>query len=160
VRIGVVGRPHGTDGAFVVAEPTERVQLLDAGRIVTVGGADRTVAWRRGTPAHPLLKLEGSDDRNAAEALRGAAIMVPRAAVGPLGEGEFLVDDLIGCDVLDGTEIVGTVRDVLLLPSADVLEVEREGGEELLVPLISDAIRAVDMERRRVEIHGSFLNAD
>ncbi len=156
-----MGRSHGIEGAFVVLEPTERLELLDPGRTVTIGGFDRTVESRKGTAQRPLLKLEGADGREAAEPLRGEAITVPRSALGSLAAGEFLVDELIGSEVLDGARRIGSVRDVLLLPSADVLEVEREGEEEpLLVPLVADAIRSIDVERRRVEIDRSFVDAD
>jgi 16S rRNA processing protein RimM len=96
-------------------------------------------------------------DRNAAEALRGEAIAVPRAVLGTLDEGEFLVDDLVGCEVVDGERPVGRVSDVLLLPAADTLEVERPGGEPLLVPLVGDAVRSVDTDGARIDIDMAFL---
>jgi 16S rRNA processing protein RimM len=114
------------------------------------------VEWRRGTAEHPLLKLHGVEGRAGAEALRGVEIQVPREAVA-VPTGEFLVDDLLGCAVVDGPDAVGTVTDVLLLPAADVLEVARPGGEALLVPLIGDAVRSVDMEARRIDIDLGFV---
>ena len=101
--------------------------------------------------------LEGVSDRTAAEALRGEAITVPRAVLGTLDEGEFLVDDLVGCEVVDGERPVGRVLDVLLLPSADTLEVERPGGEPLLVPLVGDAVRSVDTAGARIDVDIEFL---
>ena len=141
----------------MVAEPTERIELLDPARTVSVAGFERTIEWRRGTRERPLLKLEGADGRDAVDALRGQAITVPRAALGPLGEGEFLVRDLIGADVTDGARRIGWVRDVLPMPSADVLEVKREGAPDLLVPLVDDAVRDIDVDARRVEIDLQFL---
>jgi 16S rRNA processing protein RimM len=152
-----VGRPHGTDGGFTVADPTDRVELLDAGETVRVGGRDVIIVARRGTADHPIVVLEGVDDRAAAEGLRGEALEVPRTALGELAEGEFLVDDLVGCEVVDGERPVGQVRDVLLLPSADTLEVERTGLDPLLVPLIGDAVRSVDIAARRVDVDTGFL---
>ena len=141
----------------MVAEPTERIELLDPARTVSVAGFERTIEWRRGTRERPLLKLEGADGRDAVDALRGQAITVPRAALGPLGEGDFLVRDLIGADVTDGARRIGWVRDVLPMPSADVLEVKREGAPDLLVPLVDDAVRDIDVDARRVEIDLQFL---
>jgi 16S rRNA processing protein RimM len=158
LRVGRVGRPHGNDGAFTVAEATDRVQLLDAGRTVRVGKRDLSIAARRGTAEHPIVTLEGVNDRSAAEALRGEEIAVPRAALGALEEGEYLVDDLVGCEVVDGERLVGRVQDVLLLPSADVLEVERPGDEPLLVPMVGDAVRNVDIAGGRVDIDMSFVD--
>ena len=152
-----MGRPHGTEGAITVTDPTERVELLDAGRVVVLGGQEMHVAARRGTAEHPIVVLEGIENRAAAEGLRGEEIAVPRAALGTLAEGEFLVDDLIGCDVVDGGEVVGRVGDVLLLPSADALDVELVSGDRLLVPLVGDAVRGVDLDRRRVDVDMGFL---
>ena len=154
LRIGTVGRAHGTEGAFVVKQPTERLELLEPGRTITVAGRELIVESRRGTPAHPLLKLEGVDGRD----LRGEPITVPRSALGALGEGEFLVDDLTGCEAFDGTRRIGRVRDVLLMPSADLLEIEREGAEALLVPLVGDAVRSVDVDAGRIEIDATFID--
>jgi 16S rRNA processing protein RimM len=152
-----VGRPHGTAGAFTVADPTERTELLEPGRTVVVGRREVGIAARQGTAEHPILSVGGVNDRNAAEALRGEPISVPRAALGSLGENEFLVDDLVGCEVADGERPVGRVRDVLLLPSADSLEVELEGGGELLVPLVDDAVREIDVDARRIDVDTGFL---
>ena len=118
-----------------------------------------SIAARRGTAQHPIVVLVGVGDRSAAEALRGEAIAVPRAVLGNLAEGEFLVDDLLGCEVVDGERPVGRVSDVLLLPSADTLEVERPGADPLLVPLIGDAVRNVDTSAGKVDVDTSFLGA-
>jgi 16S rRNA processing protein RimM len=157
LRVGRVGRPHGTGGAFTVAEATERTELIDAGRSVVVGGRELQVVARRGTAAHPILTVAGVDDRTAAEALRGEPITVPRTALGALGEGEYLVDDLLGCTVVDGERVIGRVRDVLVLPAAEVLEVETEAGDELLVPMVRDAVRGVDLARRTIGVDMRFF---
>ena len=115
------------------------------------------VVARRGTADHPIVVLEGVGDRTSAEALRGEALTVPRAAIGTLDKGEFLVDDLVGCEVVDGEQAVGRVTDVLLLPSADTLEVERPAGEPLLVPLVGDAVRSIDTAGARIDIDMGFL---
>jgi 16S rRNA processing protein RimM len=152
-----VGRPHGKEGGFVVNGPTERVDLLETGRQVVVGGRELTVEWRKGTAERPLVKLAGAD---VAE-LRGLEMTVPRQAIGTLGEGEFLVADLVGCEAWDGPRRLGRVREVLLLPSVDVLEVERAEGEEpLLVPLVADAVRSVDVAARRIDVDSGFIHAD
>jgi len=129
--------------------------LLAAGRDVGLSGSPARIRSRRGSDERPVIGLEGITDRDAAAELKGSEITVERSVLGELDAGEFLVDDLIGLDVTDGERAVGTVRDVLLLPSADVLEVERGGGELLLVPLVSDAVRSVD--GHRVDINLEFL---
>jgi 16S rRNA processing protein RimM len=152
----VVGRPHGLDGSFYVVRP--RPELLDAGAMVTVSGVPREVVRRAGTRARPILRLSGCDSREAAEALRGSDLFVPRSAAPPLGEDEFWADELVGCAVVDGDQPIGTVRRLLAYPSCELLEVDRgEGGRDLLVPLVRDAIRAVDVEARVIDVALAFL---
>jgi ribosomal 30S subunit maturation factor RimM len=49
---------------------------------------------------------------------------------------------------------------VLLMPTADVLEVEREREQPLLVPLVGEAVRSIDVEAGRVDVDSGFLDAD
>ncbi len=145
VTAGRVGRPHGLDGSFAVLDP----QLaLAAGTIVSVAGRERRVEHRAGTDERPLLRLEGVADRARAAALGGELLLVADSQA-PLGEGEWLAADLVGCRV----EGLGVVRRVLPAPSCDLLELE--GGT--LVPLIGDAVRAVDLPRRSISVDRAFL---
>jgi 16S rRNA processing protein RimM len=140
-----------------VSGPTGRMELLEPGGVIWLAGAPVTIAWRKGTPTRPLLKVDGVDDRDAARALAGSEIGVPREALGPLAPGEHRVEDLIGSEVVDGDLRVGLVRDVIALPSVEALEVEREGRDPLLVPLVRDAIRSIDPESKRVDVRLGFL---
>ena len=66
-----------------------------------------------------------------------------------LGEDEWWAEDLEGWPSATASARIGTVKRLLALPSCEVLEVERtEGGEPLLVPLVSDAVRTVDLEQQ------------
>jgi 16S rRNA processing protein RimM len=158
LRAGLVGRPHGLDGSFYVREPT--AQLLDLGTRVQVAGSERTIVRRAGDDRRPILRLDGYEAREAIDALRGEALMVLRAEAPALDEDEWWEEDLVGCSVGDGERTVGTVRRLLGLPSVDVLEVARsDGGADLLVPLISDAVRSVDVEQKRIDVDLGFLGA-
>jgi 16S rRNA processing protein RimM len=159
LRAGVVGSPHGLDGSFHVVMPNP--QLLVLGETVTISGAERRVTRRAGTDARPILRLEGCDDRDAAQALRGAELRVAREQAPELVEDEWWAEDLEGCSVHDRGRHVGTVRRLLALPSCEVLEVARERGRpDLLVPLVSDAVRSVDVERREIDVDLRFLGEE
>ncbi len=156
LRAGRVGRPHGLDGSFHVGEP--QPQLLVLGVTVVVRGAPLRITRRAGTDQRVILRLEGHEDRPAAQALGGEALLVARAQAPELEPDEWWAEDLEGCTVHDAGVPVGTVRRLLALPSCEVLEVSRPGEQsDLLVPLISDAVRTVDIERREVEINLAFL---
>jgi 16S rRNA processing protein RimM len=156
LRAGRVGSPHGLDGSFHVGEP--RPALLTLGTTVQVRGERLQIVRRAGTDGRPILRLEGHEDRAAARALAGMELLVARTEAPELEPDEWWAEDLEGCTVHDGALTVGTVRRLLELPSCEVLEVSRPGEEgDLLVPLIADAVRSVDIERREVEIDLQFL---
>jgi 16S rRNA processing protein RimM len=159
LRAGRVGRPHGLDGSFHVVQPN--AVLLNAAERVMVAGHEREIVRRAGTASRPILRLAGCDARGDAEALRSEELTVPRSLAPPLEEDEWWAEDLVGCAVHDAGRRVGVVRNMLALPSCEVLEVTREDGDgELLVPLISDAVRDVDVEARSIEIDLQFLGED
>jgi len=155
LEVGRVGRPHGLDGSFHVTRP--RGELLPAGAAVTVAGARREIVRRAGTDQRPIVRLEGCETREAAEALRGEALLVALSEAPALGEDEWWPQELEGCRVRDGDRVVGVVVGVRALPSCEALEVTREDGGELLIPLVRDAVRAVDVERREIDVDMTFL---
>ena len=118
--------------------------------------APPAIVRRAGTSEKPILRLEGSSTRDDAEALRGHELTIPRSD-DMLGEDEFWARDLEGCAVVDGDVVVGFVRRMSALPSVEVLEVDRADGSELLVPLVRDCIRSIDLEARRIDIDLGFL---
>jgi 16S rRNA processing protein RimM len=156
LRAGRVGRPHGLDGSFHVTQPAP--ELLTLGSRVLVADREARISRRAGTDARPIVRLEGHEDRTAAESLRGTEMLVARIDAPELGEDEWWAEDLEGCRVHDAGRAVGKVQRLVALPSCEVLEVSREDARgTLLVPLVSDAVRAVDVERREIEIDLRFL---
>lgn len=158
LRAGVVGRPHGLDGSFHVSNPI--AGLLDVGVEVQVDGVRRRIDRVAGHDRRLIVRLEGSDDRDAAEDLRGQALLVARADAPPLDEDEWWATDLEGCAVRDGARQVGVVARLLELPSCEVLEVRRHDDPQrgdLLVPLIRDAVRNVDVEAGVIDVDLRFL---
>jgi 16S rRNA processing protein RimM len=152
---GRVGRPHGLDGSFYVNQPVPEV--LEAAPEVEVGDRSARVERRAGTSERPILRLEGVRSREDAEALRGAELRVDES-VAPLEEDEYWAHELAGSRVVDGDREVGVVRRMIALPSCEVLEVERPGGDDLLVPLVRDAIRSIDREAHRIDVDMGFVN--
>jgi 16S rRNA processing protein RimM len=148
---GRVGRAHGLDGSFYVEAPAHE---LTEGTAVELGGRDATIVRRAGTDARPIVRLDWVDDRDGAEAVRGETLLVADdAAAADSGKGEWYVAELVGCSVPG----LGTVRRVVAAPSCDVLEV---GDDAVLVPLVSDAIRRIDIPARTIEVNRRFLGLE
>ncbi|HEV3227903.1 MAG TPA: ribosome maturation factor RimM [Solirubrobacteraceae bacterium] len=155
---GRVGRPHGLDGSFRVA--LARPALLSAGASVAVAGSRRTIVRRAGTDRQPIVRLDGCSSRAQAQDLHGEPLWVRRSEAPALGADEWWAEELEGCRVHDGTREVGVVRRLLSLPSCDVLEVARPDGSDLLVPMVRDALREVDVAGRRIEVDLGFVAPD
>lgn len=157
---GRIGRPHGLDGSFHVTRP--RGRLLPLGGVVVLDGAATEIVRRAGTEDRPILRLAVASDREAIEALRGSDLLVARADAPPLEEEEWYAEDIEGCAVRDtgrGVE-VGVVARLLPLPANEVLEVRRDGAAPLLVPLIRDCVRSVDVAAGVIDIDLGFLGED
>jgi 16S rRNA processing protein RimM len=152
LEAGRVGRAHGLDGSFHVTSP--RPRLLALGTPTDLG----EIVRRAGTDERPVVRLGGCETREAAERLHGRALRVALADAPALEPGEYWAHELEGCTVCDGERVVGTVRRMVPLPSCEALEVARpDGGGDLLVPLVRDAVRRVDVAARRVDVDLAFL---
>jgi 16S rRNA processing protein RimM len=145
VPAGQVGRPHGLDGSFHVTRPGELV----AGTTVFVDGSPRVIERVTGRADKPIVRLFGCTSREDAEVLRGRALEVPPP---PLEQGEYWARDLVGCEVVDGARSVGVVSRMVALPSCEALEVG-----DLLIPMVRDAIRSIDVAGRRIDVDMRFV---
>ena len=147
VRIGRVGRPHGVDGAFVVEDASEDPSRFEVGAELHVGGEPaRVTVSRRVGGGRRAIKL----DRPAE---RGAELTVRRSDLAALPADAYYVVDLVGLEVLDERgEVVGVVRDVHSGPANDALELDTG----LLLPVVEDCIREVDLAGGRIRLNPGF----
>ncbi|HTR89922.1 MAG TPA: ribosome maturation factor RimM [Solirubrobacteraceae bacterium] len=158
LEAGRVGRAHGLDGSFYVTRPKPR--LLAPGTSVTIEGRAREIVRRAGADERPIVRLADVHTREAAEALRGLPLTVAPADAPALGPDEWWAHELEGCEVHDGERQVGMVVRVIELPSCEALEVAAPDEDwVLLVPMVKDAIRAVDPAAGRIDVDMSFVEA-
>jgi 16S rRNA processing protein RimM len=147
VFVGRVGRPHGVDGAFVVEQASEAEVRFAVGGELVVDGESAVVALsRRVGGGRHAVKL----DRSVA---RGTPLYVRRDDLPPLGGDSYYVADLVGLVAIDELgEQVGIVADVLPGPANDVLELDTG----LLLPLVEDCVREVDLPGGRILLNPGF----
>ena len=94
-----------------------------------------------------VLRLQGVNDRAAAEALVGKELLVQADDRPELGDGEFHLLDLVGLEarLAEAGEIVGTVSD-LISGGNDLLEIKRPNGKTLLVPFVEAIVPEVHLD--------------
>jgi 16S rRNA processing protein RimM len=145
--MGRIAAPYGVKGWIRVQPLTAEPRSLLDYRIWWLGGEDgwheHTLASGRTHGGTVLARLEGCNDREAAAALKGSAVAVPRAALPAAKENEYYWTDLIGLRVVNtGEQDLGRVTAVMQTGANDVLVVG--GGRERLIPFITQVIRGVD----------------
>ena len=155
LAIGRVARPFGLRGELKVQLLTDFREQL--GRLRTVYLGPQAQPWKveaiRLHKAAALLKLDGCDDRTAAEALRGALVQIPREDAVPLKEGEYYEHQIVGMTVVeeDGT-LLGKVVEIISTGANDVYVVRGPDGE-LLLPAIESVILEIDLDVDRMVVH-------
>lgn len=100
-----------------------------------------------------VLKLEGTNDRDAAERLRGSELYITEKDLPELPEGQFYVRDLIGMAVQeeDGN-VLGKVSDVIQNTAQDIFEVETENGKKVLIPKVDQFVLNIDGDNRKITV--------
>jgi 16S rRNA processing protein RimM len=104
-------------------------------------------SWRINRSTTRIV-LEGLDGPGAADALKGAAVMIAINDLPPARVGEFYYFQIIGCEVhTTGGRRIGTVEEVFSTGANDVWVV-RDGLKEVLVPVIEDVVKMMDLDQR------------
>jgi 16S rRNA processing protein RimM len=159
IALAEVARAHGVRGEVRLRlYNTESDVLLGADEVLVrlPGGEEHEVSVdgaRRAGDAI-LMKLHSVDDRDRAEELRGASILVRRSALPPLEEGEHYDCDLEGLEVLVGDdgarEPLGRVAAVRHYPTMDVIFVPTDGKHGWEIPLTDAYVVAVQVSEGRI----------
>jgi 16S rRNA processing protein RimM len=138
VTLAVIIGAHGVTGEVrlkLFAEDLSAYRSFDGGRL--------TLKSLRNGSNGTIARFAEIADRNAAEALRGTELTVPRSALPPLGEGEYYHVDLIGLAVATDTGApVGTVAAVENFGAGDILEIEQPDGRRFMVAVTAAEIGA------------------
>jgi 16S rRNA processing protein RimM len=167
--VGRVLRPHGVRGELAVDVLSDAPDRFAAGAELTAGDPDGdgplrplTVTAARLHQGRLLVRLQGVEDRDAAEELRGALLSIPLDAARPLAADEFWPHQLVGLDVVDREgRRRGRVADVVPGTAHDLLAVALPGGERRLVPAVA-ALVTVELPAGRVLVDAvpGLLDAD
>ena len=148
VLMGVVIGAHGIKGALrVLSYAADPSDIARYGPLADESGQRKfslvIVGKARGAV---LAEIEGIADRDAAAALKGTKLYLPRSALPPPAEGEFYWDDLVGLRAeLTGGTALGEVVAVHDYGGGPSLEVRRETGAPVIVPFTNSVVPMVDL---------------
>jgi 16S rRNA processing protein RimM len=146
VRIGKVGRPHGIDGSFFVEQPSEDKRWWKTGATFLAGGTQVEVIAHRTSSGRPVIKVEPAVER-------GTVLEIEREQLPPTEADEYYAFELVGLEVVEENgRALGTVKAVLPGVANDVLELDGE----VLLPMVEDCVKAVDLAARRIVVAEGF----
>jgi 16S rRNA processing protein RimM len=146
MEVGFVVRAHGIRGVLRVRATGD---TLETARTLLVDGKAYAVEHAQRERAEWLVKLEGINDRDAAEALRGQTLAIAGADRPPVADDAVYVADLVGCHVFDGAgndlgEVIGTFDS----GAHEILEVR--GAREFMLPFVDGIVVSVDVGARKI----------
>ena len=148
VCLGVVLGAHGVRGAVRIKSFAMNVSDIAAyGPLQSEDGGARFQLTVRGVSRGAVLaEIDGIDRREAAEALQGTRLYVPREALPDTEEDEFYHADLIGLSARTASgEAYGVVRGIYDYGAGDVIEIEREQDRSILFPFTRDNVPEIDL---------------
>jgi len=157
LEIGVITGAHGIHGELRVNPMCDGPEFFRQFSTLYYDAWGKQSVRVLGARTHKnmaLLRLEGVDSMEAAQALRGRALFFRRADA-RLEEGQFFIAELLGCAVYDAQQPglrYGVIGDVTQSGANDVWTIRTDDGKEILIPVIDDVVKAVDVARGRVEV--------
>ena len=157
LRVGRITGAHGLKGALRFRPDNPESNTVEQIAHVFLENAGHSREFRitsvtRLNPTTQRITLEGVADPNVAEALKGAVVMVAAENMPAPKSGEFYYYEAIGCEVFltDGSRL-GAIEEIFSNGAHDIWVV-RDGEREVLVPVIEDVVKSMDLAGRRVTI--------
>jgi 16S rRNA processing protein RimM len=157
VALGKILRAWGVKGELLIFPLTgdlERFAQVEKVFISDLKGREEVYRIKRSRifQGKVLLQLEGIEDREKANSLRGKYLEIPKEDVPCLPEGKYYLFDLIGSQVesLKG-EKIGEVKEVLSFPANYILVVRKE-RKEYYIPFTKDVIKKIGIKEKLITI--------
>ncbi len=153
IFVAQVGAAHGVRGEVKVTTFTaDHMALADYKTLLRQDGSPAlTIASARPAKGGIVARLKGVADRNAAEALRGLKLYIPRDSLPEPEEDEFYLADLVGLfvETAEG-EALGTVKAVQDFGAGDLLEIQPRAGATWWLPFTRQAVPEVRLAQGKL----------
>ena len=154
IEVGKIINTHGLRGEVKAAAWTDTPDVFEGlERVYAKKEIPLTIRRVKYQKNNLILQFAELSTIEEAEALKNTILYADRADLGELPEGVYYIADLIGMTVQDEDgEKIGTIKEVLQTGANDVYVVRREEKKDLLIPVIEDAVKGVDLEKRTVTV--------
>jgi len=101
-----------------------------------------------------ILHFKGYDSINDVLKFKPAILKVDESSLSDndLADGEYYYHQIIGLDVVESGDIIGTVKEILAPGANDVWVVKRDHKSDLLLPKIDSVIKSVDLDKGEIQV--------
>ena len=153
IKLGKMTAPQGIKGEVRVYPYTDEPTRFSEIEAVLLNGQKRRIQKVRYMKNMAVLKLEGIDDRNAAETIRNQELLLSKEDLWEQDADTYFIDDILGSSVIDedGTP-VGVLKQVHSRPAQDLYEIERPDGSTFLLPAVKEFIRDIDTKNKTITV--------
>lgn len=151
ITVGEIVKAQGIRGELKVRPLTADPERFNKLRVLYVDEKPFRILGLRVERDYVYIRLQGVDDRNAAELLRGRFVQIDRINAVDLEENEYFIADLIGCALADEDgNVLGEIVDVAQnAGAADVISVRCPNGKEMRFPFLNRVVQSVQIETKR-----------
>ena len=147
IEAGEIVNTHGVRGEIKMLPWLDSPEDMRGFTRCRIGGKDYAITACRVQNTCDLLKLEGVDTMEAAQALRGKTVTLYRE---DMDEDVIFAGDLIGMEVFSQGEKIGELTQVLDYPGNQVYVVK--GEKEYMLPAVKEFILSTDLDGNRMEV--------
>lgn len=155
IQVATLGKAQGIKGEMkinLIGGDSEKFAQYDK---ITVGVNEYAVESFKTLTNGNFIKLEGINDRNAAELLTNSHVFVNKHLI-PRDDDEYFISDLIGCSVfVDGINL-GVLNDILQTGAADVYVVK--GDKPFMFPALKKVLKNIDITNKIIELNADIFN--
>lgn len=160
-HVGKIVNTHGTRGELKIIPQTDfpEVRFAKGSKLYafvpeSANGEAVTVESARFHKGTYIVKLKEFHDINQILRFKGGSLKVDESELVDLEEDEYYYHEIVGCEVFsEEGERLGVVKEILSPAANDVWVAKREKGRDLLIPVIDDVVREVDVDNKRIVIH-------
>lgn len=157
-NVGKIVNTHGVRGEVRVLATTDFIdERFAEGNTLYLQQSGEplplTIESTRQHKGFVLVKFVGYDNINDVEQFRDHELMVSADDQQPLDDGQYYYHQIIGLDVetTDGRHL-GKIKEILSPGANDVWVVERPEKRDLLLPVIDDVVKNVDLDKNLVTV--------
>ena len=158
VSVGKILNFHGVKGEAKFGYSKNREEFLSKLKKVYIQVNNEykefVISYLKFTPKCAIIKFKGIDSLNDILEYKGFVVFAEEMVVREnLDEDEFLIDELVGLNVYDGEDRVGSVVGVSNNGASDLLSVKTNSKKVCLVPFVKAIVLSVDIKKKRIQIN-------